>query len=111
MPKNSFQTVLDSLLDTKREFPRRYLNQFSDMGRPELQSLQDVWPRVGLNRKLALLEELESLAEEDTLVSFDDFARALLHDPEAGVRVHALRLLHESEDAKLIPPILGLLKN
>lgn len=110
-PKTSFQTVLDSLLDTKREFPRRYLNLFSDMGTLELETLQDVWPRVGLSRKLTLLEELEALAEEDTLVSFDDFARSLLHDPGAAVRIHALRLLHESADVKLIPPIIDLLKN
>ena len=107
----TFQTVLDSLLDSKKEFPRRYLNQFSDMGTLELQTLQDVWPRVGLSRKLSLLKELESLAEEDTLVSFDDFARALLNDPDADVRIHALRLLNESEDGKLIPVILHLLKH
>jgi HEAT repeat protein len=107
----SFQTILDSLLDSKKEFPRRYLNQFSDMGTLELQTLQDIWPRVGLSRKLSLLEELESLAEEDTLVSFDDFARPLLNDPDADVRIHALRLLNESEDVKLIPLILRLLKH
>lgn len=106
----SFQTVLDSLLDSKKEFPRRYLNQFSDMGTLELQTLQEVWPRVGLSRKLSLLEELESLAEQDTLVSFDDFARPLLNDPDASVRIHALRLLNDSEDVKLIPILLHLLK-
>ena len=107
----TFQTVLDSLLDSKKEFPRIYLNQFSDIGTLELQTLQDVWPRVGLSRKLSLLKELESLAEEDTLVSFDDFARHLLNDPDANVRIHALRLLNESEDVKLIPVILHLLKH
>ena len=107
----SFQTVLDSLLDTKKDFPRSYLIQFSDMGTLELQTLHEIWPRVGLSRKLSLLEELESLAEEDTLVSFDDFARSLLDDPDAAVRVRALRLLNESEDVKLIPAILDLLKH
>src|SRR5262245_36334114 len=94
----SFQTVLDSLLDTKKEFPRRYLSLFSDIGTLELKTLQDVWPRVGLSRKLSLLEELDALADEDTLVSFDEFARPLLADPEAAVRIRALRLLSESED-------------
>ena len=109
--KTSFQTIVDSLLDTKRDFPRRYLNQFSDMGTDELEAIQDAWPRVGLSRKLSLLEGLESLAEEDTLVSFDEFARPLLHDPDASVRVHALRLLRESTDMKLASPILVLLKH
>jgi HEAT repeat protein len=107
----SFQTVLDSLLDMKKDFPRRYLNQFSDIGPLELQALQEVWSRVGLSRKLTLLEELESLADEDTLVSFDDFARPLLNDPDAAVRVRALRLLNESEDVKLILSILNLLRH
>jgi len=109
--QTSFQNILDSLLDGKKEFPRRYLNDFSDIGTLELQTLQEAWPRVGLSRKVSLLEQLESLADEDTLVSFDDFARPLLRDPDAAVRVHALRLLGETDDVKLIPPLLGLLKN
>ena len=106
----SFQAVIDSLLDTRADFPRRYLSEFSDIGMPELRTLQEVWPQVGLHRKLSLLEKLESLAEEDTLVSFDEFARPLLTDPDAAVRVHALRLLDESEDVRLIPPIMKLLQ-
>jgi HEAT repeat protein len=109
--KTSFQTVLDSLLDTKKDFPRPYLNLFSDMGSLELQTLQEVWPRVGLSQKLSLLEELESLAGEDTLVSFEDFARSLLDDPDAAVRIRALRLLNESEDVKLIAAIVHLMKH
>ena len=108
--RTSFQTVLDALLDTKKEFPRRYLNLFSDIGTLELKTVQDVWSRIGLSRKLSLLEGLESLIEEDTLVNFDDFARPLLKDPEAAVRVHALRLLSETDDAKLITPLLEMLK-
>ncbi|NJC94751.1 MAG: hypothetical protein C3F07_21145 [Anaerolineales bacterium] len=107
----SFQTVLDSLLEPGRDFPRRYLQQFSDIGPLELKTLLDVWPRVNPSRKLSLLNGLESLADSDTLVSFDDFARAILNDPEASVRIHALRLLDECEDEKLIPVFLDLLKN
>jgi HEAT repeat protein len=110
-PKNSFDSVLDALLDTKKEFPHRYLTQFSDIGPLELNALQDIWPRVDLKRKLTLFNGLESLADEDTLVSFDEFARPLLADPEAEVRIHALRLLSESNDAKLVSTYLNLLKN
>jgi len=109
--KNSFDSVLDALLDTKKEFPRRYLNLFSDIGPLELKTLLDVWPRVELKRKLSLFEGLESLVEGDTLVSFDDFARPLLNDPEAEVRMRALRLLIECEDEKIIPTYLNLLKH
>jgi HEAT repeat protein len=107
----SFQTVLDSLLTPGRDFPRRHLQQFSDLGPLERKTLLDVWPRVNLDRKLSLLKGLESLAEKDTLVNFDEFARAVINDPEASVRVQAIRLLSECDDEKLIPVYLDLLKN
>lgn len=107
----SFQTVLDALLSERKEFPRRYLQEFSDIGALELKTLLDVWPQVKPSRKLTLLEELDALAETDTLVSFDDFARALLTDPEPEVRTRAIRLLDEYEDPKIVPSYLDMLKN
>jgi HEAT repeat protein len=107
----SFQKVLDSLLANSREFPRQYLQEFSDIGTNDLRSLLDVWPKVELKRKLTLLDELDALAEADTLVSFDDLASALLTDPEPQVRMRAIRLLDESEDVKLVPSFLDMLKN
>jgi len=108
---NPFQPVLDSLLDEKKDFPRKYLQQFSDLGTLELKTLLDVWQRVGLSRKLSLLEGLETLAENDTLVSFDDFAKSLLNDPDSTVRGRAIRLLSECEDARLVSTYLEILKN
>jgi HEAT repeat protein len=107
----SFQTVLDALLSDRKEFPRRYLQEFSDIGTLELKTLLDVWPQVKPGRKLTLLEELDALAENDTLVSFDDVARALLTDPEPEVRTRAIRLLDEYEDPKVVPSYLDMLKN
>jgi HEAT repeat protein len=107
----SFQTVLDALLSDRQEFPRRYLQEFSDLGTTELKTLLDVWPRVKPSRKLTLLEKLDALAETDTLVSFDDLARALLTDPEPEVRTRAIRLLDEYEDPKIVPSYLDMLKN
>ena len=107
----SFQSVLDALLSDRKEFPRRYLQEFSDIGPLELKTLLDVWPQIKQGRKLTLLEELDALAETDTLVSFDDLARALLTDPEPDVRTRAIRLLDEYEDPKVVPLYLDMLKN
>ncbi len=41
----SFQSVLDALLSDRKEFPRRYLQEFSDIGTLELKTFLDVWPR------------------------------------------------------------------
>lgn len=107
----SFQTILDALLSDRSDFPRRYLQEFSDLGTLELKALLDVWPRVKPSRKLTLLEDLDALADTDTLVSFDDLARALLTDPEPDVRTRAIRLLDEYEDPKVVPSYLDMLKN
>jgi HEAT repeat protein len=107
----TFQKVLDALLSESKDFPRHYLQEFSDIGSDELQSLLDAWARIKPNRKLTLLGELDTLADADTLVSFDDLARALLTDSDPHIRVRAIRLLDESEDTKLVPIFLDLLKN
>lgn len=107
----SFQSVLDALLSDRKDFPRRYLQEFSDIGALELKTLLDIWPRVEPSRKLTLLEELDALAEVDTLVSFDEVARALLTDPDPEVRTRAIRLLDEYEDPRVVPSYLDMLKN
>jgi len=107
----SFQSVLDALLSDRKDLPRRYLQEFSDIGPLELQTLLEVWPRVKPSRKLTLLAELDALADADTLVSFDDFARALLTDPDPQVQIGAVRLLDECEDLKLVPLYLDMLKS
>ena len=104
-----FKIVLEALLDNSRTFPARYLNQFSDLNPTDLKALLKSWPQVAPRRKLALLEDLEDLAEVDTLTSFDDLARPLLMDPDPQVRVLAIRLLWECEDAKLVPVYLEML--
>ena len=104
-----FRKVLDTLLEDSKEFPRQYLSEFSDIDPVALQSLLEAWPRIGLRPKLLLLDQLNALANEDTLVSFDDLGRALLTDDESQVRLRAMRLLVECEDAKLVPIYINML--
>ncbi len=111
MPQNApFLTVINALLDDSVPFPARYLHRFSDMEPDDLKKLTKAWPEVSPRRKHTLLEDLEDLAEADTLTSFDDMARSLLEDPDPVVRERAIRLLWECEDAKLVPVFLEMLK-
>ncbi|RJP48011.1 MAG: HEAT repeat domain-containing protein [Anaerolineaceae bacterium] len=103
MTKNPFQAVIDALLEPSKPFPKKYLSLFSDIDSASLKLVLDVWPRISLTRKRTLLEELDALLDEATIVSFDDFARALLTDPDAPVRAGAMRLLAECDDVKLLP--------
>ena len=103
MTKITFQSVMDALLKEGKPFPKKYLSFFSDTDPASLEHLLDDWPRISLTSKRTLLDELTALLDEDTIVCFDDFARALLADPDAPVRARAIRLLAECEDVKLIP--------
>ncbi len=88
---------------------RRSLQEFSDLDSAALEQVLEAWPRLQLDRKRTLLDGLRELSDENTLVSFEDFARALLADPEAQVRTRAIRLLDESEDPKLAPRLVKIL--
>lgn len=109
MTSKPFQTVLDALLDNDRAFPRAYLPRFSDIEPVHLKALLAVWQQVDVKRRRKLLSELYTLAEGDTLLSFDDFARSVLDDPDGQVRAAAIRLLLECEDTKLTPAFLRIL--
>ena len=104
-----FQRVLDTLLGTDKDIPHRYLTEFSDIEPASLKSLLETWPRIERDRKLLLLDQLNTLATEDTLVSFDDLGRALIKDSEAQVRIRAMRLLVECEDVHLVSIYIDLL--
>jgi HEAT repeat protein len=103
MPKNkmkqtSFSQVLAALLNDSQVFPAAYLHQFSDLDGVDLESLKTIWPQVNPTRRAALLEDLEDLAETDTLVLFDSLAALGLKDGDPRVRRTAIRLLWDSED-------------
>ncbi|HBG74499.1 MAG: hypothetical protein A2X25_14355 [Chloroflexi bacterium GWB2_49_20] len=104
-----FSTVIKALLDENNPFPARYLHQFSDIEPDHLKALIKAWPGITITRKQNLLEDLENLAEKDTLLSFDALAASLLKDTEATVRTLAIRLLWECEDVRLVPEFLKIL--
>jgi HEAT repeat protein len=106
-----FLTVVDALLNENKPFPAHYLHRFSDLEPLDLKKLIKAWPQVSPHRKHTLLEDLEDLAEVDTMTSFDDLARSLLTDTDPQVRTRAIRLLWECEDVKLVPVFINILNN
>ena len=109
--KLPFQKVIDDLENGTQELSRRSLQDFSDIDPASLKILMEAWPRIKPDRKRTLLNGLQSLADSDTLVSFDDFARAVLNDDDAQVRARAIRLLDECDDIKLTPVFIKILNN
>ena len=106
-----FQKTIDELLNGKKSLSRTALRDFSDIDSESLNALLEAWPRIAPDRKQRLLDELQTLIDNDTLVCFDDFARAMLNDPNVEVRTSAIHLLDECDDAKLVPIYLKILSN
>jgi HEAT repeat protein len=106
-----FQKVLEALRDEATAFPARYLANFSDLTPQQLTLLNRTWPEIPVERKHDLLKQLVENFNRDYLVSYDDFAMAVLRDPDAEVRAQALRLLLESDDPHLVPVLINLLRH
>jgi len=104
----SFSDALTALQDVSAPFPVRYLRSFSDLSPVNLKNLMRLWPSIPIERKVGLLEDLESVMEKDTLVNFDNLARTLLADAEPAVRTPALRLLWECEEQTIIPNLIEI---
>lgn len=104
----AFERIIAALLDSEHPFPAVHWHRFSDISAVDMQSLEKIWQDVQPDRRVALLEDLETLAESDTLVSFDDLSRFALNDPDPRAREVALRLLWESEDSSLIHKMMEM---
>lgn len=108
MAELTFQSVLDHLLDSKKDIPQSHLRHYSDLDPKSLRLFLDIWPRVTPERKLLLLDHLLSHLDSDTLVSYEDIGRELLRDTDGEIRARAIGLLAESNDPKLVPPLLEI---
>jgi HEAT repeat protein len=105
-----FDDILAALLDDSRPFPPVFLHRFSDLNPTDLIKLKTVWPQISKQRRIALMEDLEELAETDTLVSFDDLSIFALDDEEPRVRSAALRALWEADNEKLVPKFITMME-
>lgn len=108
MAELNFQSVLDHLLDSKKDIPQAHLAYYSDLDPKSLRLFLDVWKNVPAQRKTLLLDKLTAYLDEDTIVSFEDIGRALLTDTDAEVRARALGLLAESDDPRLVATLLNI---
>jgi HEAT repeat protein len=106
----NFQEIKDALLNKDAPFPATLLYFFSDISDENLNQLKTVWPEVWTERRRGLLEDMEHLAEGDTLLFFDPVAIMGLGDADPVARATAIRLLWQSRKEKLVPKFMKLLK-
>lgn len=108
--EHDFEEIREALLNTDAPFPASLLYFFSDISRKDLRKLEAVWGDVWTERRRGLLEDMETMAEKNTLLFFDDVAVMCLEDADPVARATAIRLLWQSEDENLAPKLITLLK-
>lgn len=104
-----FTDVLEALLDTDNPLPARFLHRFSDLEDLELEALKATWLKIPPWRRQALLEDIAQLSKDDYLVSFESLGLFATSDPDAQVRLNAVRTLWEFENKSLVPTFINLL--
>ena len=101
-----FAAIKDALLNNQAPFPPAMIYYFSDIPQEDLDLLVQVWPEVWIERRRGLLEDMENLAESDTLLFFDPVAIMFLDDEDPVARATAIRLLWQSQEEDLVPMLL-----
>lgn len=106
-----FDHVIQALLDTEKPFLPRFIYRLSDITQLESRSLQDAWPRADLMRRRAVMEDVQSMGEEDTLLDFSALARLALKDSDGYIRQLAVRTLADYEPEELLPDFLYMVEH
>lgn len=105
----SFSEVLAGLANEQVPIPARLLYSLSGLEGEELEEIGKTWSILSPQRKLNLLEDLETLAEANTVMHFDDVAKIGLTDADEEIRTVAIRSLWQSGREELIPTFISIL--
>jgi HEAT repeat protein len=104
------QELLDALLDASTVLHPRYLYRLSDLTPEDTALLENIWPRVTLRRRRAIMEDLEQFSDADTLLYFDGVGCIALKDGDPQVRELAVQILRTYEAPDLIPTFLSVME-
>ncbi len=104
-----FSEIKQALLNEQAPFPPALMYFFSDIMEDELEQLKRIWSQVTIQRRRGLLEDMESLSENDTLLFFDPVAMMCLIDEDPVARATAIRLLWQSQNEALVPLFLKMM--
>ncbi|MCI0519073.1 MAG: HEAT repeat domain-containing protein [Chloroflexi bacterium] len=107
--KLPIKQLVEALLDEDKPFKPKYLYRFSDLTAEDLAALREAWPKAPAWRRQAIIEDLESLGDDDYVLSFEEFAHLALADDDPVVRTMAVNILMDYERTESIELYLGLM--
>lgn len=105
----TFPAVLDALFNAP-DVPVHLVYRLSDLSAEEMGQFVALWPAVNEERRTQLVRHMADIAEENYVVDFAPIFAYLFTDAAAPVRIAALDGMWDSEDTKLIDPIIGIMQ-
>lgn len=98
LPKNTpFKDIIAALLDDENILSPTVLYRLSDLSLEEANQLKEVWPRITLTRRQALMVDLEKFIDDDLLLDFDAVGMIAIKDPDPAVRHYAVLTMWNTE--------------
>lgn len=107
--EDSFDTVLEALLDADTTLDPAYLFRLSDLEGDNAAKIKDAWPQIPDWRRRALLEDIEQLADDNNLLSFEHICRIAINDDDPRVRFLAIRPMFMYEPVDLVSQLTEMM--
>jgi HEAT repeat protein len=102
----NLHSVLADLASEQKRLPGSGLKALSNLAAPEAEHVQQTWARLSVQRRRELIARLADLAEDDVELNFDPIFAFCLDDADSVVRRRSIDALWESEDRRLIAPLI-----
>jgi HEAT repeat protein len=103
------EDTLAKLADSSQPLTHKLLRQLSGLTASGIRLVQASWPGIPSTRRQRIAEALLEMAEDDAELDFVDVFRALMDDPDDAVRAAAVSGLWESNDERLVEPMIRLM--
>ena len=104
-----FDEVLTALLDEDQILDPLLLYRLSDINPDSLSQLAGIWENVTVERRRALIDDLEQLTDTNNLLTFEPIFRIGLKDLDDQVRFFATRAIEIFDTDDLVPFFLSVL--
>lgn len=105
-----FEQDIKKLADPAQKLTHKLLRSLSGVEEADQAALQAIWPTIAVARRRHITTALVEMAEDDVEMDFVDLFRFLLDDADATVRATAASGLWETDDPRVLNPLLSLLQ-
>lgn len=104
--QTDFNALFDLILSEEAEIPISKLYQLSDLPQNEFDRFMNRWPSTSDDRREQVARHMADISEENFVVDFAPYARLMLKDDAAGVRLAALDMLWDNSSVSFIDPVI-----